>query len=340
MKNYFKKLSIMFVILLAVIGFGTIQNGIVANAASVGQQLTSPEDGWRRYEETDSNIKYIGEGWGENFGMDMLTIKQNDAEIQIKFYGTKFRVLGCSYYNRSSYSIIIDGVNYGSYSNSSTSGLQSRLVFQETDLPLQVHSVSIKSAKNYAYFGIDSIDIDKDGYLVAANSMISLDKSSMDLTVGDSKQLTATTTPAGAQVIWASSESSVASVDSTGKVTAWKEGQVTITATIAGESNLSAICVMTVTSEGTNPPLEPTDPTQPNVEPTNPTQPNDDANLFIELVDGNIKSYSVSNDQITKFKQWYIDRDNTTSNKPYYEFSKGTYKDFVIHDKIVWFEVR
>ena len=162
------------------------------------------------------------------------------------------------------------------------------------------------------------------------NNSISLSNSRMNLLVGNSKQLIATTTPAGSQVIWASSESSVASVDSTGKVTAWKEGQVTITATIAGDSNLSAICIVTVTPEGTNPPTE----------PTNPTQPNDDANLFIELVDGNIKSYSVSDDEITKFKQWYIDRDNTTSNKPYYEFSKGTYKDFVIHDKIVWFEVR
>ena len=58
------------------------------------------------------------------------------------------------------------------------------------------------------------------------------------------------------------------------------------------------------------------------------------------MVDGNIKSYNVSSTEITKFKQWYLDRDNTKSNKPYYEFSKGDYKDYVIHEKIDWFEVR
>lgn len=87
---------------------------------------------------------------------------------------------------------------------------------------------------------------------------------------------------------------------------------------------------MTVTKSGT------TEPTNP----TTPTEPTGDANLFIELVDGNIKSYNVSSAEITKFKQWYLDRDNTKSNKPYYELSKGDYKDFVIHDKIDWFEVR
>lgn len=58
MKNYFKKFSIMLIMLLAVLGIGTIQNGNVANAATVGQQLTQPEDGWKRYDDTDSKIQY------------------------------------------------------------------------------------------------------------------------------------------------------------------------------------------------------------------------------------------------------------------------------------------
>jgi hypothetical protein len=35
MKNYFKKFSIMFVMLLAIIGVGAIQNGITTNAATI-----------------------------------------------------------------------------------------------------------------------------------------------------------------------------------------------------------------------------------------------------------------------------------------------------------------
>ncbi|KPU43036.1 hypothetical protein OXPF_34680 [Oxobacter pfennigii] len=34
-----------------------------AFAATIGQQLTSPEAGWRRYDDTDSRIQYIGTGW-------------------------------------------------------------------------------------------------------------------------------------------------------------------------------------------------------------------------------------------------------------------------------------
>jgi len=155
-------------------------------------------------------------------------------------------------------------------------------------------------------------------------------KSITRLIADDSEQLTATTTPAGSEVVWSSSDSTIATVDSTGKVTGVKEGQATITAQIKG-SETKATCVVTVIPKGTNPPVDPTTPTEPTT---------GDANLFIELVDGNIKSYNVSSTEITKFKQWYLDRDNTTSNKPYYEFSKGDYKDYVIHDKIDWFEVR
>ena len=86
------------------------------------------------------------------------------------------------------------------------------------------------------------------------NKSISLDKSTMNLNVGDSGQLTATTTPAGAQVIWSSSDSTIATVDSNGRVTASKdkEGTCTITATTTDGSNLSATCIVTVTNS-TNP---------------------------------------------------------------------------------------
>jgi uncharacterized protein YjdB len=154
---------------------------------------------------------------------------------------------------------------------------------------------------------------------------ISLDKSTINLTEGDSQQLIATTTPAGAQVKWSSSDSSIATVDSTGKVTGLKEGNCTITATTA--DGLTATCVVTVTKKD-----EP--------KPDNPTQPTGDANLFIELVDGQIKQYSVSQDEINKFTSWFENRDKDHSLTATYKFNKGTYKDYVVHDQIDWFEVR
>lgn len=62
---------------------------------------------------------------------------------------------------------------------------------------------------------------------------ITLNKSELTLTAGDSDTLTATVTPEGSTdtVVWSSSKTDVATVDATGKVTAVAPGEATITAT-------------------------------------------------------------------------------------------------------------
>lgn len=62
---------------------------------------------------------------------------------------------------------------------------------------------------------------------------ISLSKSELTLTAGESASLTATVTPEGSTdtVVWSSSKTDVATVDATGKVTAVAPGEATITAT-------------------------------------------------------------------------------------------------------------
>lgn len=62
---------------------------------------------------------------------------------------------------------------------------------------------------------------------------ISLSKSELTLTAGESASLTATVTPEGSTdtVVWSSSKTAVATVDATGKVTAVAPGEATITAT-------------------------------------------------------------------------------------------------------------
>ena len=79
-----------------------------------------------------------------------------------------------------------------------------------------------------------------------AVTSVTLDKTSLSLTEGDSATLTATVKPDNATnktVNWSSSNTSVATVDANGKVTAVKEGSATITAK-AGEK--SATCSVTV----------------------------------------------------------------------------------------------
>ena len=79
-------------------------------------------------------------------------------------------------------------------------------------------------------------------------SSVTLNKTSLSLTKGQSETLTATVSPADAtdkNVSWSSSDATIASVDTYGKVTALKSGNATITAK-AGEKQ--ATCAVTVTT--------------------------------------------------------------------------------------------
>ena len=78
---------------------------------------------------------------------------------------------------------------------------------------------------------------------------ISLSETSKSLKIGDSAQLTVNFTPSDAtnkNVTWSSSNSSVATVDSTGKVTAVSEGGTEITVTTE-DGGFTATCLVTVT---------------------------------------------------------------------------------------------
>ncbi len=81
-------------------------------------------------------------------------------------------------------------------------------------------------------------------------SEISLDKTSLDLSVNDSEKLTATIKPDDATnkaVNWTSTNTKVATVDADGLVKALGTGRATITVTAADEGGASATCEVTVT---------------------------------------------------------------------------------------------
>ena len=93
---------------------------------------------------------------------------------------------------------------------------------------------------------------------------ISLNKSSATLYLNQTVQLTATVSPSNAtdkSVVWSSSDNSIATVTSTGLVTAIAPGNATIKATTADGSNLSATCVITVKAYVTSLTIEPSEMT-------------------------------------------------------------------------------
>ncbi|WP_052169784.1 Ig-like domain-containing protein [Pseudobutyrivibrio ruminis] len=103
--------------------------------------------------------------------------------------------------------------------------------------------------------GVTSIEVY--GYATqttVAVTDVSLNKNSTALTVGDTETLTATVSPDGASnksVTWSSDNTSVATVDANGKVTAVSSGTANITATTTDGSK-TATCAVTVnaTSSG------------------------------------------------------------------------------------------
>jgi uncharacterized protein YjdB len=81
---------------------------------------------------------------------------------------------------------------------------------------------------------------------------IVIDRAALALNVGDSTTLTAKYMPENAEekpaVVWASSNSNVATVDASGKVTGAAEGTATVTATVNAQSGVkAATCAVTVT---------------------------------------------------------------------------------------------
>lgn len=85
----------------------------------------------------------------------------------------------------------------------------------------------------------------KDNEPTNVNS-VTISETSLNLAIGATKQLKATTDPAGASVTWESSNSAIASVTPGGAVKAEAEGEATITAK-AGDK--SATCKVTVSAD-------------------------------------------------------------------------------------------
>ncbi len=87
--------------------------------------------------------------------------------------------------------------------------------------------------------GIEIVDRTSSKVTISGNSSISLYK-------GASTTLSASTDLKGVGVIWTSSDPRIAMVDSNGKVTAISEGVALITATAADDSDVKAVCTVTV----------------------------------------------------------------------------------------------
>ncbi|MGE7912498.1 Ig-like domain-containing protein [Lysinibacillus xylanilyticus] len=302
-------------------------NNTLENSAGVGSRLLKPEIGWKRYNVPNSLVKYTNMYLFSNssslYKGERIEGTAKDMSFTFSFEGTKFMLLDFIYSNRGTFTITIDGVSETASAKGSNSDSQT-VFYKKVDLPYGKHKVEINITNNInkEYFALDAIDVD--GFLISENDIpktesITLDKNNLELLEGSSEKLTATVTPDSANVIWTSSDESIATVDKNGNVMALHEGEVIITVKIEG-TDITATSTVIVKK---------------------PSNESSNAILSITLVNGITKEYDVTNKVLKDYLKWFESAQGTSTfkfSKTISPYNKVT--EYIVHDKIASFEVR
>ncbi|WP_324730285.1 Ig-like domain-containing protein [Lysinibacillus fusiformis] len=303
-------------------------NNTPENSAVIGNQLLKPEKGWKRYDDSNPIIKYVG-SWNLASGNSDYNKTQHyttystqaaiDSNYNFNFKGTKLRIISPTWNTSSSkIEVMIDGEIIETYSAYSNKQQRQTLIYEKIGLEDKIHEVIIKN-KTTSYLILDAIDIDGELINIDSTESITLDRNVLELLEGSQDKLTATVTPDTAKVIWSSSDKSIATVDQDGNVTALHEGEAIITAKIEG-TDITATSTVIVK--------------KPNNEFSS-------AILSITLVNGITKEYDVTNTVLNNYLNWFESAQGTST----FKFSKtiSPYKkvtEYIVHDKIASFEVR
>ncbi|ADK16195.1 hypothetical protein WX45_01775 [Clostridium ljungdahlii DSM 13528] len=171
MKKLLVKIFIVFSMALL---FGLLPNSN-AQAATVGQQLTAPESGWQRFDDTNTNITYdstfvLG---SSTTSLNYLSTEHNssavNSKIRFNFTGNKLRIINRQHPNRSkNIEISIDGISYGNVIENSTNDIPFVICFENSNLSNKEHYVEIVNLED-GYQVLDAIDIDSTGKLKPYN---------------------------------------------------------------------------------------------------------------------------------------------------------------------------
>ncbi|MGA4464351.1 hypothetical protein ACPA2L_16935 [Bacillus bombysepticus] len=141
--------------------------GGLVSPIKVGDVLKEPELGWKRFDDTDRNIKYTG-NWQHNtnatgYYNKSVSYKHQDhgnepTKCEFTFSGTGIRIISEYHNSTSSYQrpikITIDGSSE-TYIISPKPPLQQCLAYEKLNLSAGIHTVVIEAQENI----IDAIDI-------------------------------------------------------------------------------------------------------------------------------------------------------------------------------------
>lgn len=286
MKNYFKKFSIMFVVALCLFFVG-IENSVFASTVTwnpndkgsgvtlSNNNLTTTFNGGWNISNIRSNISVSSGKWYCELKVDphssdtlMFGVANEKFDVNNDYYNSIDQL---SYYSNGGEvypSISPCGSQYGAgdligmaidIDNKKIKFSKNGVWYNDINLPtwnkyyihLGTGSGSVNNISTINFGGTTFAYNPPTGYLPLSNkvdSTIALDKSIDNLKIGQEDNIIAKTIPEGGVVTWKSSDTSIATVDQTGKIIAIKEGQAIITATTTDGSNLSASCTVNVTN--------------------------------------------------------------------------------------------
>ncbi|WP_145052444.1 DUF1565 domain-containing protein [Paenibacillus xylanexedens] len=155
---------------------------------AVGDAMTAPEPGWKRYDDTDAAFRYTGflktassydtSAYG---GSTYSAYKGQNSTVNFKFLGRQLRLIittAASY--TSNIQVTIDGAVHGIMSATLGSAVATqRLGYEAVDLPFGAHDVEVKvlsshpNADTYDY-RFDAVDIDAAGRMLHPQEVVSL----------------------------------------------------------------------------------------------------------------------------------------------------------------------
>lgn len=336
MKRFSKLIGFILVFIAVMAAFCSI-----SFAATIGQPLTSPEDGWRRYDDNDSRISYTGtfslETANSNYYNNTEHNIYNSGKIRFKFWGTKLRIIGYLNTTQEGATIKIDGVTYGNIRTHANSISTKILVFETSNLLYGIHTVEMTPITT-GKFTLDAIDIDDTGYLIDINSP--------DFPI----YLSATPGIAKIDLSWSAVEGATSYNIKRSTTSGGPYATITTTSAITYtdtnvENGITYYYVVSAIVSGTESPNSPEGHGIPIIPEEPPVVTGNSAILEITMVTGEIKEYDLTDTELQSFLTWYDGRSNG-ADKAYYIFTKKnnikpflSRKEYISYDKISSFEV-
>ncbi|MCT4542914.1 MAG: hypothetical protein N4A63_05190 [Vallitalea sp.] len=326
--------------------------GVNVYAASIGDKLEKPEENWKRYDDTISEISYIN--CDELYYYDKehkssfsgaSTKARLIPEINFKFYGSKIRFIGISgpEVRRGYVKIIIDGVEH-EFSQVGKINEYSYdvniLQFEKIGLVKEVHTVKITRDSSQTGKGmwIDAIDIDADG------KMMTTDINTDIVNVVAPKQLKSLSDNEKITLEW----NNVQEADSyvVFRSTTPDTGDYSIVANVKETTYIDnnveqgTIYYYVVHAVKNSFMSKGSSVSTANIKRYLAT-------IQIKLSTTDVYEYRITMNEVKDFIKWYTDRSNGTG-LPFYKFKTVdlniepyTYSnEYLIFDKIVWFKIK